>query len=183
MKTEYLPLVIALVAAAASVSGIAFTQYGAVKLDRQKWEQARTDAKRKSLEDAVFSYARDLGGALQQVQLLTWMAKNDPVGVTPSLMLAYESGSIEVLAKIAGHRLVLAAQDPGAATATDKAANAFYGADECISKASVAMRENRDAGLVQLRACSKAGDVAAAVLFNEFRALLLPQPPRERPGG
>ena len=36
MKVDYLPLVIALVAAAASLTGMAYTQYGAVRLERQK---------------------------------------------------------------------------------------------------------------------------------------------------
>ena len=176
MKNEHFPLVIAIVAAAASIAGVAFTQYGAVTLDRQKWEQAQSDSKRKSLEEAVFDYARDLGGALQQVELLTWTAIHDPSAITPDAILTYDRRSADVLNKIAGHRLILVAQNQDAATATDKAANAFYVADECVSKAGVQLRADRTVGLVALGKCMKLGQNASAVLFNEFKAILSGQP-------
>ena len=176
MKTEHFPLVIAIIAAAASIAGIAFSQYGAVALDRQKWEQSQSDLKQKSLEEAVFNYARDLGGALQQVELLSWTAINDPESVTATAMNGYDKSSGEILNKIAGHRLILVAQNPTAAAATDKAANAFYVADECVSKAGVQLRADRASGLAALGRCKKLGENASAILFNEFKAILTNQP-------
>ena len=172
MKTEYFPVVVAIVAAAASIGSVAFTQNGATKLERQKWEQSTSDAKRKALEEAVFSYARDIGAAIQRTELLTWTAINDPVEITQKTLLEHDKGASETLAKIAGHRIVLSAQSPTVETRTAKAANAYYLVDECISKASAELRRQRAAGLNKIASCQSLAKEASATMPAEFSAVL-----------
>ena len=176
MKTEYLPLVVAIVAAAASVSGIAFTQYVNTRLERQKWEQAQADVARRALQDAVLAFARDIGPAIQ----LTWTAEHDPKSVSAAMFREYDQASTTALGAIAAHRIALAAQDPSIATKADKVANAFYAVDECISFAAIAVRANRqeDAMKYLVEKCKPSAKAASTVMITEFTAiLLLPRQP------
>jgi hypothetical protein len=175
MKTEYLPLVVAIVAAAASVSGIAFTQYVNTRLERQKWEQAQADVARRALQDAVLAFARDIGPAIQRTELLTWTAEHDPKSVSAAMFRKYDQASTTVLGAIASHRIALAAQDPGSATKADKVADAFYAVDECISFAAIAVRANRqeDAMKYLVEKCKPSAKAASTVMITEFTAILL----------
>jgi hypothetical protein len=175
MKVEHLPLVVALVAATASVTGVAYTQYGAVRLERQKWEQSQTELKQKALVEAVINFARDLGAANQRAELITWTAVNDPDSLNSQSFLEYDRNSISALSSIAAHRIIVAAQNPDVASHTENAANAYYFVDECISKASVTFRTSRQHGLAELAACKEQAFKASQLMLKEFRDVLVGQ--------
>ena len=138
----------------------------------KKWEQSQTELKQKALSDAVINYARDLGAACQRAELITWMALNDPNSVESQSFLEYDRTSNSELSSIAAHRIIVAAQNPAVATRTDKAAMAYYVADECISKAGVAFRTNRQSGLAALAECKAPASRASEVMLSEFEAVL-----------
>jgi hypothetical protein len=172
MKGDRLALVVAIVAAAASLAGVAYTQYGNMRLDRQKWEQSQVELKQKALSDAVINYAHDLGAAIQRVELIAWTARNDPNSLNSQSFLEYDRSSISALSSIAAHRIIVAAQNPAVADRTDKAAMAYYAVDECVSKAGVAFRTSRQEGLAKLIECKGGASQASALMLSEFKAVL-----------
>jgi hypothetical protein len=182
VKTEYLPLVGAIVAAAASIAVVAYTQYGALRLDRQKWEQSQAEQRHKALTDAVVSYARDASSAIQRAEVLTWTAQNDPSSVNTASLSEYDKNAITALTTLAANRLLVSAQDANMATRIDPVAMAYYRADECITKAAVVVRKDKPEGIRQLASCKAQSSAAAQVMRREFEAVLAktPAPVSER---
>ena len=173
MKTEQLPLIVALVAAAATLTGVILSQRGSLELERQKWQQSRADLALKNLHSSVVDYARDLAAGRQEIELLVWFAQNDPSYLSQASFTAYYQYSKVALSRIAAHRVVVAAQEPGVEKRLERVTNAYYRADECVANAGKAFRANAMQGRTALAACSDLSRPASSSIVQEFSAALV----------
>lgn len=64
MKPEHVtPVIVALVAAAASVGGILYNQVGALNLEREKWHQTVKNDQMKIEREAIAQFAKDFSAS------------------------------------------------------------------------------------------------------------------------
>ena len=153
MKTEYVTLVAAVLAATASIAGVLFNRQGAISLEREKWQQAQEDDARKSLRALVADYARDLSAAQQRAEILAWTAAQDPASLTSKELVNYDSEARLSLSKIAAHRVLLAAYETTVYRRLEPLAVAYYRVDECIARAAASFRSDRSRSAKELAAC------------------------------
>lgn len=171
-KKEHLPLVVALIAGAVSIAGVAYTQHATLHLERQKWERGQEDARRKALTEAIGNYGRELSIAVQRTQLLAWTAEHEPEAINAAALAEYDKAAIASLSALAVQRLLLAAQDQGIANRVNAAAGAYYRADECIAMAGAAVRKDGPNAALQLSACKAEAAAAATSLLCQFSSVL-----------
>jgi hypothetical protein len=94
MKTEYVTLVAALLAAVTSITGIYLSQHGTAELERKRWVQTRQDEANKELRVAIADYARELSMGVQRASWLVWIATYDPEALSRNDFAAYCSISL-----------------------------------------------------------------------------------------
>lgn len=172
MKTEYLPLVVALVAASASLVGVAISQFSATSLEKAKWEQARKDAHRENLNKAVLAYAQELGNGVQRAELFMWYAKYDPKSITRESFVNYEKESNAGLGRLAALRLTVTSLDGAVAKGLEKPLNAFYQADACITSAGINFRQTGKFPESRVVPCEGQTKNATKLMFQQFESVL-----------
>lgn len=110
------PLVIAILAAGlAAAANVWVSQNSgenAVRLERQKWEQAIQSEKEKSLAQSVTDLAKMLSRGYQQASWLLWKKLYDPKNFNQATVAAYDLAMKEILPSTLAAHMQIAAQDP-----------------------------------------------------------------------
>ncbi|XUW93576.1 hypothetical protein OH764_36045 (plasmid) [Burkholderia sp. M6-3] len=99
LSTELTAVVAAVIAATASVSAVFLNLHGTIGLENRKFEQLQRDDAQKNRRLALAELAKELAENVQRATLFAWEAVNDPDGMTPSTIAAYEQGSKAALPK------------------------------------------------------------------------------------
>ena len=168
MKTEHVSLVVALIAATASLGAVLYNQYSAGKLERSKWEQAQQDA----LRVIVVDFAKELTAAHQRAEWMVWNANNSGDAITDRDFDAFDTEAKLSLPRIFGYRVLLTAKRPTAYEALDKVVTGYYAADACVGLAAAKFRKDRAVGVRSLSACGKVVKPVTDALVPAFTAAM-----------
>lgn len=172
MKYESILVTLGLLCVAGSIGGVSYVQHLNLRFERQKWELAQGEEKRKAAQETVLAYARDLNSAIRRADAIAAMAKNDPFSLGPQVMADYDKAAMASAMAITNHRLILAAQDAAASRRTEKAAAAYGALDECVVAGLNRVRARDATGFTQLAQCKRQSELASAALQREFVATL-----------
>ena len=176
MKAEHVPLTVALIAAAASLSAVLYNQYSVSNLEERKWQQAQQD----SLRAIVVDFAKEITAAHQRAEWFVWSAKHASDAISQKDFDAFDGEAKASLPRIFGFRVLLTAKRPAAYAALEQVVNGYYSADECIGLAGAAFRRGKADGIRSLSVChSKVASVSTAMVpafTAAMRATNLPEP-------
>ena len=168
MKTEHLPLVVALIAATTSLGAVFYNQYSAGLLERSKWEQAQRDA----LFSVVVDLAKELTAAHQRAEWMVWSANNAGDALTQKDFESFDVEAKLSLPKIFGYRILLTAKRPEAYKALAHVVSGYYAADECVGLAGAEFRRDKEKGARALVACGKSVKQVSDGLAPAFTAAM-----------
>jgi len=168
LKTEHVPLVVALIAASASLSAVVFNQYSAGQLERSKWEQAQKDA----LYSVVVDYAKELSAAHQRAEWMVWSARNASDALTQKDFESFDAEAKQSLPKIFSYRVLLFAKRPEAYKALDPVVKGYFAADECVGLAGAEFRRDKAKGTHALVDCGKTVKQVSDGLVAAFTAAM-----------
>jgi hypothetical protein len=168
MNAESASLTVALIAAAASVGGLFYTQLNANKLEERKWQQTQQDA----LRGVVVDFAKEITTAHQRAEWLVWIARNTPDALDQRDFDAFNTEAKASLPRIFGLRVLLTAKRPAAYVPLEKTVADYYSADACIGFAAAAYRKKKADGIRSLLACADKVESASATMVQAFSAAM-----------
>ena len=168
MKTEHVPLVVALIAASASLGAVLYNQHSAGLLERSKWEQAQKDA----LYAVVVDIAKELTASHQRAEWMVWSARNASDSLTQKDFESFDVDAKLSLPKIFGYRVLLFAKRPEAYKALAPVVNGYFAADECVGLAGAEFRKNKAKGVRALMECGKTVKQVSDGLVPAFTAAM-----------
>ena len=168
MKAEHVPLTVALIAAAASLSAVLYNQYSASNLEERKWQQAQQD----SLRAIVVDFAKEITAAHQRAEWLVWSANHASDAISQNDFDAFDSEAKVSLPRIFGFRVLLTAKRPVAFASLEEVVNGYYKADECIGLAAASFRKNKGDGILSLSACGSAVKRVSDAMVPAFTAAM-----------
>ena len=168
MKTEHVPLTVALIAATASFGAVLYNQHSASKLEEQKWQQAQQD----SLRTIVVDFAKELTAAHQRAEWFVWSSKHAGDAITPEDFDAFDKEAKVSLPRIFGFRVLLTAKRPAAYAALEEVVNGYYKADECIGLAAASFRKSKADGIRSLSACANAVNRVSEAMVPAFTSAM-----------
>ncbi|TXG84171.1 MAG: hypothetical protein E6R14_05355, partial [Thermomicrobiales bacterium] len=110
MKAELnAPIIVAALAAAASIFGVLYSQHATLKLERQKWE-LNVETERLKLErEAVADFAKTMASAFYLSENMIWRIEMMAPTLTQRDFLNYAAASEAIKPKLATAEVMLAA--------------------------------------------------------------------------
>jgi hypothetical protein len=145
-------LIAALVAAITSTGNVYFSYLSSSSLEREKWENARENEKRKNLRSAIEAFAQELATAIWQANWLLWSAKHTPSEFSDEDLKTYDKEIAKVLPRLLTTRVLVAAHDVDIYEQLTEIANRFYSLDVNIALAGQKYRTSSNLGLERLSA-------------------------------
>lgn len=110
MKAEInASIVVAALAAAASIFGVLYNQHATLKLERQKWEQTVETDRLKLEREAVTDFAKTMANAFYLSENVIWRIEMMAPSLTQKDFLNYAAASETIKSKLATAEVMLAA--------------------------------------------------------------------------
>jgi hypothetical protein len=163
MDQNTITLIAALVAAVTSTANVGFTYLSSSILEREKWENAREDEKRKNLRSAIEAFAQELAAGVWHANWLLWVAAHTPSDFSNKNLEDYNKEIAKVLPKLLTTRVLVAAHDVKIYEQLSQIANRFYRLDVNIANTGHIYRTSNNDGLEQM---SKL--YSGALAFHEY---------------
>lgn len=112
MKTEHIaPVLVAIIAAMASVGGILYNQFGALRLEREKWHQSLTNERTKLEREAVAQFAKDFAASFYLAEKMMWRTEMTFNSLKENDFAEYAKQSDLLKPKLSMSEVVLATVD------------------------------------------------------------------------
>jgi hypothetical protein len=102
---------------------------------------------------ALAELAKEMVEDVQRATLFAWEMVNDPEGITPSTIGAYQDGSDAALPKLFSAQILLAANDQATCEMIAPLILKYHLVDDCLSKALIHFRREKRRGLEAVAKC------------------------------
>lgn len=109
MKTEIaVPILVAVIAAGASIAGVLYNQHGSLELERQKWEQSVATENAKAEREAMSEFAKQFSTSFYLAENMIWRAEMRLSSLTLKDFEEYARASDKQKPKLATAEVLLA---------------------------------------------------------------------------
>ncbi|WP_235516566.1 hypothetical protein [Caballeronia cordobensis] len=159
MSAELMTVLAAVIAAFASLFTVVLTRNGAISLDARKFDQTQRAEADKSLRLALAEVGAEMSQDVQRVVLFAWNAKHDPGGPTSIDIAEYEKASSAALSRLFRAQVLLAANDRATYDIIAPLIRSFHETDDCVTKALITLKRDRQQGIAAVAACHAQGIV------------------------
>lgn len=148
MKSEAaVPVLIAVIAAFASVMGVLYNQHGALKLEREKWRQSVLDDRSKREREALTSFAKEFSAAYYLAEEFLWRVEMMSSSLTGKDFADYGKASDFQKPKLAAVEVQLAATSYAHYIRVAPLLREYRRIDEQIVVAGPQFKKNRESVL------------------------------------
>lgn len=163
MKSESgVPVLVALIAAFASVLGVLYNQHGALELEREKWRQSVFDDKNKREREALTSFAKEFSAAYYLAEDFLWRVEMMSSSLTEKDFADYAEASDLLRPKLSAVEVQLAATSFAHYIRVAPLLREYRRIDEQIIVAGPRFKKNRESVLSLL-----AGEVKRLTDFQQ----------------
>ena len=133
MKPEtYLPLYVAIVAAAASVFGVLYNQHASLQLERQKWQQSVDSERSKTEREAVAEFTKAFSASFYLAKDLLSRIEMSSSSLTRQDFLTYAKASDALKPKLVTAEAMLAGASVQKHARVEAALAEYYRIDEVL---------------------------------------------------